>query len=99
MSRLTWDGTAETVSPDQVLRRERGQGNINFLCLADHEQDWQPYPVDPSLAIRDDHTCIHAYGQSMISGRNPPPCRDTKKAETKDTMRLMIYSSILLHWV
>ena len=27
---------------------ERGrQGNINFPCSADHEQDWQPYPVDP----------------------------------------------------
>ena len=21
-------------------------GNINFPCSADHEQDWQPYPVD-----------------------------------------------------
>ena len=48
MSRLaTWDGTAEHVSRDQILRRERGQGNINVPCSADHEQDWQPYPVDP----------------------------------------------------
>ena len=30
MSRLTRDGTAEPVSRDQILRRERGQGNINF---------------------------------------------------------------------
>ena len=29
------------------LRCERGQGSIHFLCSADHEQDWQPYPVDP----------------------------------------------------
>ena len=43
----TRDGTAETVSRDQILRHERGQGNINFPCSADHEQDWQPYPVDP----------------------------------------------------
>ena len=28
MSRLTRDGTAKTVSRDQILRRERGQGNI-----------------------------------------------------------------------
>ena len=28
MSRLTRDGTAEPVSRDQILRRERGQGNI-----------------------------------------------------------------------
>ena len=51
MSRLTQDGTAEPVSRDQILRRERGQGNINFPCSADHEQDWQPYPVDPYSAI------------------------------------------------
>ena len=39
MSRLTRDGTAENVSRDQILRHERGQGNIH----ADHEQDWQPF--------------------------------------------------------
>ena len=32
MSRLTLDGTVETVLRDQTLRRERGQGNINFPC-------------------------------------------------------------------
>ena len=47
MSRLTRDGTAEPVSRDQILRRERGQGNIHFFCSVDHEQDWQPYPVNP----------------------------------------------------
>ena len=47
MSRLTRDGTAEPVSRDQILRRERGQGNVHFPCSTDHEQDWQPYPVDP----------------------------------------------------
>ena len=30
MSRLTRDGTAESVSRDQILRREREQGNIHF---------------------------------------------------------------------
>ena len=55
MSRLTRDGTAEPVSRDQILRHARGQGNINFPCSADHEQDWQPYPVDPYSAICDDH--------------------------------------------
>ena len=56
MSRLTRDGTAEPVSRDQILRHARGQENIPFPCSADHEQDWQPYPVDPFSAIRDDHT-------------------------------------------
>ena len=59
MSRLTRDGTAEPVSRDQILRHARGQGNIHFPCSADHEQDWQPYPVDPySDILCDDHTYI-----------------------------------------
>ena len=58
MSRLTRDGTAEPVSRDQILRHARGQGNIHFSCSDDHEQDWQPYPVDPYSAIWDDHTYI-----------------------------------------
>ena len=36
MSRLTRDGTAEPVSRDQTLRRERGQGNVHVTCSADH---------------------------------------------------------------
>ena len=61
MSRLTRDGTAEPVSRDQILRHARGQGNVHFPCSADHEQDWQPYPVDPYSVICDDHTYIHTY--------------------------------------
>ena len=33
----------QPVSRDQILRSERGQGNINFPFSADHEQDWQLY--------------------------------------------------------
>ena len=56
MSRLTRDGTAETASRDQILRRERGQRSIHFPCSADHEQDWQSYPVDPYSCYMCDHT-------------------------------------------
>ena len=49
-----FDGTTEPVSRDQILRRERGQGKTYFPCSADHEQDWQPYPVDPYSVICDD---------------------------------------------
>ena len=42
VSKLTQDRTAEPVSRDQILRRERGERNIHFACSADHEQDWQP---------------------------------------------------------
>ena len=44
MSRLTRDGTAEPVSRDQTLKRERGQENIHFPCSADHEQDGATLP-------------------------------------------------------
>ena len=47
MGRVTRDRTAEPVSGDQILRHERGEGNIHFSCSADHVQDWQLYPVDP----------------------------------------------------
>ena len=67
MSRLTRDGTAEPVSRDQILRHARGQGNIIFPGSADHEQDWQPYPVDQYSAIRDDHTYIYTYYVRMHS--------------------------------
>ena len=62
MSRLTRDRTAEPVSRDQIFRRERGQGNIHFSCLTDHEQDWQPYPVDTYSCYMCDHTYIHNIG-------------------------------------
>ena len=54
MSRLTRDGTAEPVSPDHILRRERRHENTFLPCSADHEQDWQPYPVNPYSDIFDD---------------------------------------------
>ena len=50
MSRLTRDGTAESVSQDQIPRRKRGQGKVHFPFSADHEQDRQPYRVDPYSA-------------------------------------------------
>ena len=52
------DGTAGPVSRDQILRRERGQGNIYFPCSADPAQDWQPHPVDPYSATSNDDTYI-----------------------------------------
>ena len=33
--------------------------NIHFPRSADHEQDWQPYPVDPYYCYMCDHTYIH----------------------------------------
>ena len=59
------DGTAEPVSRDQILRHARGQGNIHFPCSADHEQDWQPYPVDPYSSICDDHSYYLDYVEDI----------------------------------
>ena len=70
MGRLTRDGTAEPVSRDQILRRERGQGNIDIPCSADHVQDWQPYPVDPYSCYMCDHTYIHYYYPKCMYRKN-----------------------------
>ena len=62
MSKLMRDGTAEPVSRDQILRRERGQRIIHFPCsAADHEQDWQPCPV-----VRAIHTNIALHTHTAV---------------------------------
>ena len=33
-----------------------GDRECYFLCSAEHEQDWQPYPVDLYSAMCDDYT-------------------------------------------
>ena len=60
MSKLTRDGTAEPVSRDQILKRERGQRIIHFPCCsaADHEQEWQPCPAVRSIHI---NIVLHAH--------------------------------------
>ena len=73
ISRLTRDGTAEPVLRVQILRHERGQGNIHFPCSADHEQDWQPYPVD------------HTYSRSMHQpGKVANPARGQLNRKNED---------------
>ena len=68
MRRLTRDGTTEPVSLDQILRRVRGQGDIDFPYSADHEQDWQPYPVGPYSAICNTiHTYIPLGGSMRVA--------------------------------
>ena len=75
MSRLTRDGTAEPVSRGQILRSVRGQGNINFPCSADHEQDWQPYPVEPYPAMCDDHTiCLRPGSHTQLPNKTDCLC-------------------------
>ena len=61
MGRLARDGTAKPALQNQILRRERGQGNMHFSCSADYVQDWQPCPVDPYSCYMCDHTYIYIY--------------------------------------
>ena len=50
-NRLTRDGTTETRLARPNSRARTGTGGYSFLCSADYEQDWQPYPVDQYSAI------------------------------------------------
>ena len=63
MARLKRDGIAEPIPRDQILRRERAQGNINFPCSADRGQDWQPYPLIHTLLYV---MTIHTYILKLI---------------------------------
>ena len=67
MTRLARDETAKTVARDQTFRHEQGQGNIHDPCLADHEQDWQSYPVDRYSAISDDQSFICRFSDAFSS--------------------------------
>ena len=67
MSMLTRDGTTEPVSRDQILSCEQGQGNVHFTWSVDHEQDWQPYTVDPYSAESAGHTYITAQQSDLSS--------------------------------
>ena len=63
MRGLTRDGAFEPVSREEILGRERRQGNKPALCSADYEQDWQPYPVNPYS----DHYIYTHIKQDMFS--------------------------------
>ena len=62
MRRLMRDGTAESVSRDQILGHEEREKNM-FPRSADHEKDWQSYSIDPYSAISYFH--IMYYIQSI----------------------------------
>ena len=57
MSRLTRDG------PGANEDRKKN----NFPCSADHEQEWQPYPVDPYSVRCGDNTYMHTYSLALAA--------------------------------
>ena len=68
---LTRNGTAGTCLARPNSQARTGTRDIFiFPCSAHHEQDWQPYPVDPYfLAICDDHTYMHTNIQTYCTVR------------------------------
>ena len=87
MSKLTRDGTAEPVSRDQILRRERGQRIILFPCsAADHEQDWQPCPVARAIhtnIVLHTHTAVVTHICICILYNNSEPCTNVMSPNKK----------------
>ena len=63
MSKPRRDRTTEPVSRDQVLMRERGQGNIRFHCPSDLKQNDNLTRLILTLAIC---VTIHTYIISRI---------------------------------
>ena len=61
ISRLTRDGTAEPVSRDQTLSRERGQGNIHFpWCRIGNKANLTRL-IDPYSCSMCDHTYTYIH--------------------------------------
>ena len=60
----------------------RNRGKTSFFCSVDHEQHWQPFPVDPYSAISDDHSVrpVRAmYRFAVIQNSTIQPQRLMKK--------------------
>ena len=51
---------------DVIIHYLRGQGNANFPCSADHEQDWQPYLTRLILTLA---ICVTIYYSVVPSNR------------------------------
>ena len=52
-----WDCRTRLARPNSQARTQTGK--YSFSCAADHEQDWQPYPVDPYSCYMCDHVlCV-----------------------------------------
>ena len=62
MGGLTRERTAEPVSRDQILRRERVQGKlVSFPLLSSPQAGLATVPVDAQFAERDEYQYTHIY--------------------------------------
>ena len=70
VNRLTRDGTAEPVSRDQILRRERGQGNVDFPLLIFPVQRTTSRIGNPNLLllhVMTIHTCMRPGSHTQLA--------------------------------
>ena len=88
------DGRTRLARPNSQART--GTGECYFPCSADHEQDWQPYPVDPYSAICDDHAHIHTYIQK--NGKSLAPQTITQYTNFICVCFLLIHSGHQVRW-
>ena len=61
---MDWRGTGRpNPSREAKFLARTGTGKHYFPCSADHEQDWQPYPVDEYSAESAEHTyMVYVWG-------------------------------------
>ena len=103
MSKLTRDGTAEPVSRDQILRRERGQRIIHFPCsAADHEQDWQPCPVVRPIhtnIVLHTHAAVVTHIYICILYNNSEPCTNVHVPKNWYLVYKPIQTAVLYQYI
>ena len=94
MSWLTRDRTADPVSRDQFLKRERG---LPFPCSADNKQDWQPYHVMLSLPnLMTIHDILFQYERRSTT-ENTPRC-PFEQIQIHGNMNYVTITEILEHF-
>ena len=70
------NGPANAGRDGQLFFRETKYSGANrgrdlFIFLADHEQYWQPCPVDPYSVVSDDHTEIRTQKDVLPARKRP----------------------------
>ena len=77
------DGRTRLARPNSLART--GTRKLHVPCSGDHEQNWQPYPVDPYSATCDDYTYMDM--DTYLS----------RQGHSLTTMQLQLWSSSTHH--
>ena len=64
---MTPDGTVEPASRDQIVRHERGQGNVHFPCSAHNKRIGNlTWLIHTLLYVMTINTYIHTYIHTYV---------------------------------